>query len=174
MLDTGFRSPLTTSAGRLFDAVASLLDLRQRSSFEAQAAMKLEYVADPDVRDAYPVEVTGSLEGLMVDWGPTIHAVLDDSCRGTDASIVSARFHNAMVQAIVEVARAVAEPTVALSGGCFQNRLLTERARQRLMDAGFRVLVHRRVPANDGGISLGQVAVAAAQRILDGEQVKGR
>jgi hydrogenase maturation protein HypF len=133
--------------------------------------MQLEYVADPDIRDAYPVEIMGSPEGLMVDWGPTIHAVLDDSGRGTDASIISTRFHNAMVQAIVEVAHAVAEPTVALSGGCFQNRLLTERARQRLMDAGFRVLVHRRVPANDGGISLGQVAVAAALRIREDQQV---
>ena len=82
--------------------------------------------------------------------------------------MISARFHNTLVQAMADVARAVAEPTVALSGGCFQNRLLTERARERLTEAGFRVLVHRRVPPNDGGISLGQVAVAAARRAPEG------
>jgi hydrogenase maturation protein HypF len=164
MLDTGFRSPITTSVGRLFDAIASLLDIRQRASFEGQAAMQLEYVADPDVRDAYPVEVTDSSSALVLDWRPIVRAALEDSGRGVDRGVISARFHNGLVGAIVEVAGAIAEPTVALSGGCFQNRLLTERARERLMDAGFRVLVHRRVPANDGGISLGQVAVAAARR----------
>jgi hydrogenase maturation protein HypF len=169
MLETGFNSPMTTSAGRLFDAVASLLDLHQRVSFEAQAAMQLEFVADPDVRDAYPVEVAESAESaasspdLVVDWRPTVRAVFEDSRHGTEPGIVSARFHNALAGAVVEVARLVGEPTVALSGGCFQNRLLTERAREGLTGAGFSVLIHRRVPANDGGVSLGQVAVAAAR-----------
>jgi hydrogenase maturation protein HypF len=173
MLDTGFRSPVTTSAGRLFDAIASLLDLRQRVSFEGQAAMLLEYVADADLRDGYPIELTDSSDGLLVDWVSTVHGVLEDSRRGIDVATIAARFHNALAQAIVEVARAVAEPTVALSGGCFQNRLLTERARQGLMDAGFQVLVHRRVPANDGGISLGQVAVAATRRSTEDVSSEG-
>jgi hydrogenase maturation protein HypF len=172
MLDTGFRSPVTTSAGRLFDAIASLLDLRQRVSFEGQAAMLLEYLADTDVRDGYPIELIDSSDGLLVDWVSTVHGVLDDSRRGMDVATISARFHNALARAIVQVARAVAEPTVALSGGCFQNRLLTERARQGLVEAGFQVLVHRRVPANDGGISLGQVAVAAARRLAEDDGVK--
>jgi hydrogenase maturation protein HypF len=180
MLESGLHSPLTSSAGRLFDAVASLLDLHQRVSFEGQAAMALEYVADRSVRNAYPVTIRrvsaasseegpgkhdGPFEGAMleVDWEPTLRAVLEDLGRGVAPGVISARFHNALVDSIVQVASAVAEPTVALTGGCFQNRLLTERARRQLQQKGFQVLVHRQVPANDGGISLGQVVVAAAR-----------
>jgi hydrogenase maturation protein HypF len=81
--------------------------------------------------------------------------------------MIAARFHNALAEAILAVAKAVGEPKVALTGGCFQNRLLTERASQRLREAGFDVLLHRQVPPNDGGISLGQIAVAAARMERD-------
>jgi hydrogenase maturation protein HypF len=100
---------------------------------------------------------------LILDWRPLVAAVVDDLRRGTAPGIMAARFHNGLVEAILRVARAIGLPQVALTGGCFQNRLLTERAYQRLTQAGFKVLLHRQVPPNDGGISLGQVVVAAAR-----------
>jgi hydrogenase maturation protein HypF len=172
MLERGFRSPVTTSAGRLFDAVASLLDVRHEVSFEGQAAMMLEDMADADEQAAYPLplepwlspgEATTDVPRFMLDWGPLLEAVIEDSRRGMGVGMIAARFHNAMAQGIVRVAREVGQSQVALSGGCFQNRLLTLRATELLEADGFEVLRHRQVPANDGGLSLGQIAVAAAQ-----------
>jgi hydrogenase maturation protein HypF len=177
MLARGFRSPVTTSAGRLFDGVAALLGLRQRVAFEGQAAMMLEHVVESDERGAYPVSVVdwpGGEKAMderfperhprwMLDWGPLLEAVLEDSRCGSGVGMISARFHNGLVEAIVEIARRSGEGRVALTGGCFQNRRLTERAVSRLREEGFEVLLHRLVPANDGGLSLGQVAVAAAR-----------
>ena len=100
---------------------------------------------------------------LILDWAPLVQAVLADIRASTEPGVIAARFHNALVEAMVTTAQTVAEPVVALSGGCFQNRLLTERAIQRLQETGFEVLLHRQVPANDGGISLGQIAVAASR-----------
>ncbi len=163
MLDRRIHSPATSSMGRLFDGVAALVDLYQQVSFEAQAAMALEFVADATMADAYPIALGSHQGALRIDWQPLLEAILEDSRRGVGVGIIAARFHNALVDAIVDVARAVGEPRVALAGGCFQNRLLTERATERLREAGFEVLLHRQVPANDGSISLGQVAVAAAR-----------
>ncbi len=178
MLDREFQSPLTSSAGRLFDGVAALIDVQQRVSFEGQAAMALEFIADPDESGAYPTGLrpsgidTGVLE---LDWGPLIEAVIEDSRRAVDPGIIASRFHNALVEAIVAIAREVGEARVALTGGCFQNRMLTERAARRLRESGLDVLMHHQVPANDGGISLGQVAVAAArQHDRSGPSRKGR
>ncbi len=170
MLATGFNSPTTTSAGRLFDGMAALAGLDQRVSFEGQAAMALEHVADPSVDDAYPFTVAAAEPAapeddpglLEIDWRPLVSAALEDARRGAAAGIIAARFHNALAGAIVELARRVGESRVALSGGCFQNRLLTEATRRVLEPAGFEVLLQRQVPANDGGISLGQIAVATA------------
>jgi hydrogenase maturation protein HypF len=163
MLDTGFRAPGTSSCGRLFDGVASLLGLYQKVSFEGEAAMGLEYVADGTVEDAYPLPLVEEDGMLVLDWQPLVVALLDDVGRGTEVPVAAGRFHGALVEAMATVAERIGEPRVALTGGCFQNRLLSERAIGRLEGAGFDVLVHRRVPANDGGISLGQVAVAAAR-----------
>ncbi len=188
MLARGFNAPLTTSMGRLFDGVAALAGLDQQVSYEGQAAMRLEFVADASEAGAYPLDlqlVTGAepsgiealagLSGqqtkpaeasipatLTLDWRPLIEAVLADVRRGTPIGTISARFHNGLVHAMIEVARRVGQPRVALTGGCFQNRILTERAAAALARAGFEVLLHRHVPPNDGGISLGQVAVAAS------------
>jgi len=159
MIESGIHAPLTTSAGRLFDGVAALVGPWQRTSFEGQAAMGLEHLVDLSVGDAYPLEVVGE----ELDWRPLVRALLDDRRHGAAPGAMAARFHNALVEGIVAVARAVGEPAVALSGGCFQNRVLVERAAARLAAAGFRVLLHRHVPPNDGGLSLGQVAVAAAR-----------
>jgi hydrogenase maturation protein HypF len=100
---------------------------------------------------------------LVLNWGSLIEAVLEDLQRGVKPGIIAGRFHNALAEAILSVAQAVGERRVALTGGCFQNHLLTERATRRLSGAGFQVLLHRQVPPNDGGISLGQVVVAAAR-----------
>jgi len=178
MLKRDLNSPLTTSAGRLFDGIAALLNLRQQVSFEGQAAMALEFAADTAVDEAYPITILNDKDrgmeeenaefsphpsALILDWGPLVEAVLADLRRGIEPGIISARFHNALVELILAVGERVGHPRVALSGGCFQNRLLTERTAQRLKRAGFEVLLHRQVPPNDGGISLGQIAVAAAQ-----------
>jgi hydrogenase maturation protein HypF len=162
MLDRGLNSPVTTSMGRLFDGVSALIGLHQTVSFEGQAAMALEFAADPREAAAYPLPLTA--EGpIVLDWGPLIVALIADLQAGVTPAIMAARFHNALVEAIVAVAERIGQPTIAFSGGCFQNRLLTERAAARLEQAGFTVLLHRQVPPNDGGISLGQLAVAAAQ-----------
>lgn len=180
MLARNLNAPVTTSAGRLFDGIAALVGLHQHVSFEGQAAMALEYAADAAVADAYPialdrrpqtadrsVAVGGRQSAVVLDWQPLLQAVLADLSRGVERGIIAARFHNALVEAIVAVAQKIGEENVALSGGCFQNRWLTERAATRLADEGFRVLLHRHVPPNDGCISLGQVVVAAARLTSD-------
>ena len=168
MLRKGINAPLTTSAGRLFDGIAALIGLRQEVTFEGQAAMDLEYAADPHETGTYPFALTNlpisqSPNPHVLDWQPTIEAILSDLRRGEEVGIMASRFHNGLVNAAVAVAQAVGESRIALSGGCFQNRRLTEQMAQALRVAGFEVLLHRQVPPNDGGISLGQVAVAAAQ-----------
>ncbi len=163
MLEQGLNSPVATSAGRLFDAVAALLGLHQRVAFEGQAAMALENASDRSVTGAYPLPLGTTGSTIVLDWGPLIEAVLVDLSRGAATGRVAGRFHNALAAGIVAVAEQIGEGTVALTGGCFQNRLLSERTADRLRRAGFEVLLQRRVPANDGGISLGQIAVAAAR-----------
>ena len=162
MLDRGLHAPITTSAGRLFDAVAAMVIGATVSTFEGQAAMALEHATDQQAYDPYPIDVDDATPTLVVDWRPTIGAILADIASGTDARHISGSFHATMTEAIVAMAKRVGHGTVALSGGCFQNRLLTEKTARRLRDEGFAVLLHRRVPPNDGGISLGQAVVAAA------------
>jgi hydrogenase maturation protein HypF len=172
MLERGVNSPVTSSAGRLFDAVAALVGLRQENRFEAQAAMMLEYAVDETVTDAYPLSMTNDQipnpksQPLVLDWGPLLEALLDDLRRGAPVGVMAARFHNALVEGMVAVARTVRAKRAALSGGCFQNRILLERTYRRLTEAGLRVYVHQRIPPNDGGIALGQVAVVA-RNLLD-------
>ncbi len=181
MLERGVNSPVTSSAGRLFDAVAALVGLRQENRFEAQAAMMLEYAVDETVAEAYPLPMTSDQianrksqiantqyairntqsYALALDWGPLLEALLDDLRRDVPVGVMAARFHNALVEGTVAVAKAVGAERAALSGGCFQNRILLQRACRRLTEAGLRVYVHQRIPPNDGGIALGQVAVAA-------------
>jgi hydrogenase maturation protein HypF len=162
MLERGINTPMTTSAGRLFDAVAALIGIADVTSFEGQAAMALEHVADASVRDAYPLPMLVEGKAVVLDWGEMVSQILVDLAHNEDIAQMAGRFHAALVQGVVAVARAIDHPTVALSGGCFQNRILTEHAAKALRDEGFEVLLHRRVPPNDGGISLGQIMIAAA------------
>lgn len=164
MLRTGMASPVTTSAGRLFDGVAALLGIWQRSTFEGEAAMALEQLADPAERGAYSLPLVRQPgTPALLDWRPLVAELLRDVASRVPTATSAARFHNAMVNAAVLAARHAGVETVALTGGCFQNRLLVTRAADALERAGFRVLLHRHVPPNDGGISLGQLAVAAAR-----------
>jgi hydrogenase maturation protein HypF len=160
----GVNAPLTSSAGRLFDAVSSLIGLRQTATFEGQAAMELEFAVDEGVEcDAYPVAVIDRDGVAVVDWGPMVRAILDDLARGVPVSSIARGFHDALADAIVAVAERAGERRIALTGGCFQNRYLTERAEARLAASGFDVYRHRLVPPNDGGLAVGQ-AVAAGRR----------
>ncbi|MCB9133553.1 MAG: carbamoyltransferase HypF [Anaerolineales bacterium] len=166
MLARGLNAPITTSAGRLFDGVAALIGLHQQVTFEGQAAMALEFAADARENSAYNIHLAASASQpstLTLDWQPMVEEILSDLRRGVSSGMMAARFHNALVRAIVATAQEIGEERVALTGGCFQNRLLVERTARRLRTAGFEVLLHRQVPPNDGGISLGQIAVAAAQ-----------
>jgi len=158
-LARGVNAPRTSSMGRLFDAVAAICGLSPVISFEGQAAMALEFAAEEDEQKSYEFALSGG-ERIVVDWAPMIRAVLADRAGGVPVGSISARFHNALAEMAVAVARCVACPRVALTGGCFQNDLLVRRVRQRLSAAGFQVYTHLRVPPGDGGIALGQVFVA--------------
>ncbi|MEW6681389.1 MAG: carbamoyltransferase HypF [Nitrospirota bacterium] len=196
MLGRGINSPVTSSAGRLFDAVSALIGIRQITTFEGQAAMELEFAAEEipphlplrkippsplwqrgvrgdlpagdrgesqSTGEPYPIEVMERGGVLVVDWGPTILAIVDDLERGVPASWMARAFHDALVDAIVAVAQRAGQERVVLTGGCFQNRYLTERALDRLVASGFRVYRHRSVPPNDGGLALGQGVAASRQ-----------
>ena len=155
-------APVTSSAGRLFDAVAALLGLRLRTQFEGQAAMELEWAIRGTATDeSYPFRIEPQDGILVIDWRSVIDALLADITNGTILEVMAARFHNALTEMIVAVAERVGERTIALSGGCFQNRYLTERTVHRLTQAGYTPYWHQRVPPNDGGIALGQILAAA-------------
>jgi hydrogenase maturation protein HypF len=190
MLGAGLNSPLTSSAGRLFDAVASLIGLRQIAHYEGQAAIELEYAAwGHQTNESYAVQLVKPIRAVavaggrpspasplragpglakdsndapwVVDWAAAIDGVLCDRRAGLPARAISAKFHNTLVEAMVAVARQVGEPKVLLTGGCFQNRYLVERAVQQLRAAGFTPYWHQRIPPNDGGVAVGQILAAA-------------
>ena len=157
MLERGVNSPLTTSVGRLFDAVACMAGVARVNRFEGQAAMQLERAIGSCVtRDCYPL----SERDGIADWAPLIDAISADVRNGTAVDLISARFHNALAGWIVNVARRTGVGQVALSGGVFQNSYLVERSVAELESNGFKVATHQRVPANDGGIALGQAVIA--------------
>ena len=160
-------SPPTSSMGRLFDAVAALCGVRLEVSYEGQAAVELEALADPAGAAAYPLELESRGATLELDPRPTIRAVLDDVAAGVPVAAIAARFHAGVARATAAVLVLVAQRNgldlVVLSGGVFQNRLLLELTADALDGAGPRVLVPERLPPNDGQIAFGQVAVAAAR-----------
>ena len=161
MLGRQFNSPLTSSVGRLFDGVASLVGLRQRVRFEGQAAMDLEFLLEARADSAaYELPLEETPLAAVLDWRPSVAAILADLSAGVALSTISARFHNLLVESVLKVARRTGLERVALSGGCFQNRYLTEHTVRRLAEEGFRPYWHQRVPPNDGGICLGQVVAA--------------
>ena len=171
MLERGIGTPMTSSVGRLFDAVASLSGLVERVSFEGRGGMLLESHCDSAPADPYPLVRTGDgADKAASPWEPRwwldpstlVAQVVADVRNGRPHETIANRFHQALCQAVVEVAVAVDAKVVALSGGCFQNRKLTEGCATALRRLGIRVLLHNQVPPNDGGLSLGQTLVARA------------
>jgi hydrogenase maturation protein HypF len=164
---SGTASPRSSGAGRLFDAVAAVITGRDRVSYEGQAAAELEQVADPHETRLLPCPVRNEADGVIIDTPTLFRSVVDRHLAGAAPEELAARFHNALAAALVEAASIVSDKcglrTVALSGGCFQNALLTDRCTTGLAGADFAVLAHHQVPPNDGGISLGQAVVAGAR-----------
>jgi hydrogenase maturation protein HypF len=174
MLEREFNAPRTSSAGRLFDAVACLAGLRDQVSYEGQAAVELEWLATDVAADGhYPFDLSWtpaespSAAARVVDTRPLIRAVSEDVVKKVSPAVIARRFHATMVEIIVAVCDRLRQETglvpVVLSGGVFLNALLTAEVGARLREAGFRVYRHRLVPPSDGGLSLGQLAVAAGQ-----------
>ena len=169
MAAKGINSPLTSSAGRLFDAAAAILGVRDAINYEGQAAVELEQLAEtltPAETRAYPAAVEAGVP-FTIRGSDLLHAVIEDRTDGVPAPVIAARFHHG-VAALIEAGCLLMRErydlgTVALSGGVFQNLLLLSATVARLEARGFRVLLHSRVPCNDGGISLGQAVVASAQ-----------
>jgi hydrogenase maturation protein HypF len=161
-------APRTSSMGRLFDGVSSLMGLRQKVSFEGQAAMDLEFACEGVNTDrCYPINmahvtIEGRPGGSMMNWSLIVEGILADLAAGFSIAEIAATFHNTLLEMIVAVAIQQQIEQVVLSGGCFQNRRLLEGSIARLQEAGFRPFWSQRIPSNDGGISLGQIA--AAQR----------
>jgi hydrogenase maturation protein HypF len=186
-IDKGLNAPLTSSCGRLFDAVSSLCRVRDEVFYEGEAAIDLEMLADEDVKDSYPYEIrqttddrrqtteknrrsfvvrrSSFVEPLVIDTKPTIEAVVKDLENKVPVSTISARFHNAVVEFISKICQQLRSAEkinkVALSGGVFQNYYLLTRTLNELRDNGFEVFYQKKVPTNDGGISLGQAVVAS-------------
>jgi hydrogenase maturation protein HypF len=166
MARQGVNAPLTSSAGRLFDAVSALLGVRDTINYEGQAAVELEQFADPVEKGGYRAAVSDGAP-FQVAGADLVHAAARDLARGVATPVIAARFHHGVAQLIEDGCGLVRDQTglgtVALSGGVFQNLLLLTETVARLEAAGFRVLTHEQVPGNDGGISLGQAVIAAAQ-----------
>jgi hydrogenase maturation protein HypF len=162
MCETGFAAPVTTSAGRLFDAIAAICG-GARATYEGQAAIELEASCDPAERGAYPLPV----ERGVLDARPAVLAAAADVAAGVRPGVVATRFHHALADAAAAGCAAAAADrglgTAVLAGGSFANRRLLDRTAERLRAAGLRVLVPERLPPGDGAIAYGQAAVAAAQ-----------
>ncbi|MGO9481690.1 MAG: carbamoyltransferase HypF [Candidatus Kryptoniota bacterium] len=183
MLEISLNSPLTTSAGRLFDAVSSIVGLRQLVNFEGQGAMEMEFALEKIESDeTYDFDIVENdrqkTDGrsyyepaFIINWEPMVKEILLDKSHGASTGLISAKFHNTLVEMIVDIAERSGQERIVISGGCFQNKYLTERTVCRLTEKGFKPYWHQRVPPNDGGISLGQLFVVL-NRIQSREKSK--
>jgi hydrogenase maturation protein HypF len=153
--------PLSCGAGRLFDAIASLLNICNYADYEAEAPMKLEAIIDTGCSDKYNYEITGK----VISFQKTIVQIHEDLKNNVPVSIISARFHQTIIEVVVKIVTLLQQKYginhVILSGGSFQNRYLLEHIENQLQNIGFKVYINRKVPPNDGGIALGQIAIAA-------------
>jgi hydrogenase maturation protein HypF len=176
LVRTSLHSPPTSSVGRLFDAVSSMLKIRHRVTFEGEAAMDLEMRSDPEAEGAYGFDLVGE-NPMVMDPGPAVRAIWRAAMDGEPVGVVGGRFHRGLAQTVGEVcARIRAQEgieRVCLSGGVFQNMLLLRLTMEVLEAGGFEVFSHRRVPTNDGGISLGQAVVAGTRAGEGQREVRG-
>lgn len=163
-------APVTTSAGRLFDAVAAIIGIRTRVNYEGQAAIELEQLAEAGWKTLLPFEMEMDDDCLTLNFLPAIRGIVALMNEHVSASAISAMFHKTFAQAFCKATKIISKKTgiktVALSGGVFQNLSVLSEIKRLLEEAGFEVLVHRLVPTNDGGISLGQAVVAIAKSNL--------
>jgi hydrogenase maturation protein HypF len=168
MIARQINSPLTSSCGRLFDAVAALIGLRYTATYEGQPAIELEMRARAsNDTAAYPFELCKQADGWQIDARPLVRAVVEDLKREVPTEQISRRFHNGLLETLGSLAEHLREQTslnrACLSGGSFQNELLLAGLQEKLSGAGFEVFTHSQVPAGDGGLSLGQAAIAAGR-----------
>lgn len=164
MLARGLQTPETSSMGRFFDGVAAIMGVRTKITFEGQAAIELEELAGGEIGEAYPFQLEGDKPPFILDPLPVIRAIVEDLLQGKGVKQIAQRFHGTIIEMGQRTALAIREKTglnrVVMSGGVFMNRLLSLGLRQRLLQSGFEVYQHEKVPANDGGLALGQVYVA--------------
>jgi hydrogenase maturation protein HypF len=164
MIDKRINTPLTSGAGRMFDAVSAILGLCSVSGFDSEAPMRLESVIASATKDHYPFET-----GERVVFAKMFKAIIDDLSK-VDASLISVKFHNTIARAVLEVSERIRRETslnkIVLSGGVFQNKYLFEKLTQLLIEKHFEIYTNHLVPANDGGISLGQLIIASKMKSL--------
>lgn len=182
MMERSLNSPHTSSMGRLFDGIASLIGIRQTVRHEGQAAMSLEFAVSSDPGwSSYPflIHYCDVIKGTIpseqsdiIDWEGIVRGVLEDRKNNIPIGVISSRFHNTLAMIILENARRASIPKVVLSGGCFQNSVLLERTVRLLEKEGFRPYWHQRYPPNDGGLSLGQLA-AGIETDSSGHETNG-
>jgi hydrogenase maturation protein HypF len=167
-IERGLNSPLTSSMGRLFDAISALIGIRGEVDYEGQAAVELEMIAykgnHTNSKESYPYHIVEDNGIRVMKLGDLLSAIVEDLGQNIPVEMISVRFHNTIAQMTNEMCQLIANKTgikqVALSGGVFQNRLLLTKTVSLLENSGFQVLTHRQVPCNDGGISLGQAVIA--------------
>jgi len=167
MIDSRINTVETSSAGRLFDAVSSIINVIDAVTFEGEAAIKLEMIADSSVKDSYSYQLSAlNLQPIIIDTRTLIRQIVTDLLNGVDRPVISAKFHNTLAEIIAEVCKKIKIDTgidkVVLSGGCFQNIFLLDRTLDKLGNE-FNTYIHKDVPTNDGGISLGQAVIAATK-----------
>jgi hydrogenase maturation protein HypF len=167
-VERGLNAPLTSSCGRLFDAVAALLGVRTIAQYEGQAAMELQARADPSATGSYPYDLREETGTWVVDPAPLLAAAYADHRAGVAVPTIARRFHRTVAEFTAAVCRRLAAESglrqVALSGGVFQNTLLLREVLTLLRAAGLEPLYHQRVPTNDGGLALGQAVIAHSQQ----------
>lgn len=172
MLELGINSPLSSGCGRLFDAVSAFLGIRKEISYEAQAAIELEGIADENGEESYSTELSESNGRILIDWRKMWKELISDMEKGVPPEKCAMKFHNYVVNSLVEATNVVRKVTnindVVLSGGVFQNQIILRKTIENLTKRGFKVYHHNEIPTNDQGLAVGQIAICAS-KIKKGE-----
>ncbi|MDJ0583178.1 carbamoyltransferase HypF [Crocosphaera sp.] len=164
MLSRSLNTPITSSVGRLFDAVAAMIGICENISFEGQAGIALEHaINDLKIDESYPYQITGLTYPLVIDWQLMIESIIEDILQKKLHQEIAAKFHNTLVEIMIDIAQRSQQKNIILTGGCFQNKYLSERAILRLKQEKFTPFWHNNIPPNDGGIALGQIIAGILQ-----------
>ncbi len=172
MLANQINAPICSSMGRLFDGIASIVGIRQQISYEGQGAMELEFaIADLQTEATYnfelihPPDKTNNYP-IIIDWQPIVREILRDMAQNRTLAEIAVKFHNTLVEIIIAIAKIIERKNILLTGGCWQNKYLTERAIALLKQANFTPHWHHRIPCNDSGLALGQIVAATPQKLI--------